>query len=114
MPEFQIPPSSNPKELEHLLCDVLNEVYNTSSFKCFGKNGHKQKGIDILSVEKDVIAQCKHKDLTRKHILLKKELFSDIDETVDLLVNYKPKINFKLLYIATTFSEHPDFDEYCE
>jgi hypothetical protein len=114
MPEFQIPPPLNSKDLTNLVCDMFNEIYSTTSFKCFGKNGHKQKGIDILSVEKDIVIQSKLKDLTRKKILLKRELLSDIDETIDFIVKEKPKIKFKTLYIVTTLSEHPDFDEYCE
>lgn len=114
MPEFQFPPPLNSKDFDNLVADIFNELYSTATFKCYGKNGHKQKGIDILSVEKDVIIQCKCKDLTRKPVLVKKELFNDIDETINFLLTENPKILFKTLYIATTFSEHPDFDEYCE
>jgi hypothetical protein len=114
MPEFQIPPPLNSKDFANLISDLFNELNGTSTFKCYGKNGHKQKGIDIVSVEKDVIIQCKSKDLTRKPILVKKELFNDIDETVNLILTERPKVQFKTLYIVTTFSEHPDFDEYCD
>jgi len=114
MPEFQIPPPLNSKDFANLLSDIFNEIHDTTSFKCYGKNGHKQKGIDILSVEKDIVIQCKLKDLTRKSILVKRELFNDIEETVNFILKDPPQINFKVLYIATTFSEHPDFDEYCE
>jgi hypothetical protein len=114
MPEFQIPPPLNSKDFANLLCDMFNEIHNTTSFKCYGKNGHKQKGIDIISVEKDIVVQCKLKDLTRKAILVKKELFNDIEETINFIITENPKVNFSTLYIATTFSEHPDFDEYCD
>ncbi len=113
MPEFQIPSPLNSKDFENLICDMFNEIHNVISFKSFGKNGHTQKGIDIISLEKKIIIQCKAKDLTRKAIMVKKELFSDIDETINSLLIEKPKINFNSLYIVTTFSEHPNFDEYC-
>lgn len=114
MPEFQLSPPVNSKDLTNLLVDMFNEIHNTTSFKCFGKNGHKQKGIDIISLEKNIVIQSKLKDLTRKSILLKKVLLNDIDETVDFIIKEQPKINFSSLYITTTYSEHPDFDEYCK
>lgn len=114
MTEFQIATPVNPKDFENLLADIFNELYSTSSFKCFGKNGHKQKGLDIISTEKDIVIQSKLKDLTRKSILIKRELLNDIDETISFIMKEKPKLDFNILYIATTFSEHPDFDEYCE
>ncbi len=114
MAEFQLPPPANATDLENLVCDMFNEMNQTSSFKRFGKSGHRQKGIDILSTEKDIVVQCKVKDSTRKAILVKKELLEDIDKTVEIIVSHKPLIKFHTLYIVTTFSEHPDFDEYCE
>ena len=114
MPEFQLPPPAGAKDFEDLICDLFNEYFHTSSFKHFGKNGHKQKGIDIISSEKRMIIQCKAKDLSRKAVVIKKELLDDIEETINLLLEKKPKIKFDTLYIVTTFSEHPDFDEYCE
>jgi hypothetical protein len=114
MPEFQLAPPLISKDFVNLVVDLFNELYNTTSFKCFGKNGHKQKGIDILSSQKNIVIQCKLKDLTRRPILVKKELFNDIEETINFILEKRPKIKFNTLYIASTFSEHPDFDEYCE
>jgi hypothetical protein len=114
MTEYQLPQPVNSKDFANLLCDLFNEKTETHSFKCFEKNGHNQKGIDILSTEKDIIIQAKCKDLSRKHSLLKRELYSDIDETIKLLIEQQPNISFKTLYFATTFGEHPDFDGYCE
>src|SRR5687767_11418753 len=114
MPEYQFPPPMNSKDFANLISDIFNEIYGTTTFKCYGKNGQKQKGIDIISVEKDIVIQCKSKDLTRNPSQVKKELMKDIDETIDFILTERPNIFFKALYIATTFSEHPDFDEYCE
>lgn len=114
MTEYQLPPPINSKDFANLLCDLFNEKNLTHSFKCFGKNGHSQKGIDILSTQNDIIIQAKCKDLSRKKALLKKEIYSDIDETIKLLLEKQPNILFNTLYFATTYSEHPDFDEYCE
>ncbi|MCX2584344.1 hypothetical protein [Pedobacter sp. MR22-3] len=91
---------------------MLNEHYHTISFKCFGKNGHRQKGIDIFSAEKQMIVQCKHKDLSRNTVLIKKDLLSDIDATLLALKERSTPITYNQLIIATTASEHPDYDEF--
>jgi hypothetical protein len=71
MPEFQIPSPDNHQQFEHLLADLQNKHYHTITFKCFGKKGHKQKGIDVLSTEQQLFVQCKFKDLTRSAVKLK-------------------------------------------
>jgi hypothetical protein len=114
MNSYQLPPTDNPKQFEQLLCDMLNEHYQTVSFKTFGKNGHAQKGIDLISTAKKLIVQCKHKDFSRGAIMIKKELLSDIEGTLTLLNENPTNIEFDTLIIATTGSEHPDYDEYTE
>lgn len=112
MSGYQLPPTDNAKQFEQLVCEMLNEHYHTISFKCFGKNGHRQKGIDIFSAEKQMIVQCKHKDLSRNTVLIKKDLLSDIDATLLALKDRSTPITYTQLIIATTASEHPDYDEY--
>ncbi|MFC3758580.1 hypothetical protein ACFONJ_21575 [Chryseobacterium tructae] len=112
--KFQIPPVENATDFEDLICDLFNVQNNTDTFKKFGKQGHNQKGIDIFSVEHDIAIQCKKKDLSRKHSLLKKELFDDIEKDVKKIMISDLKIKFNKLFIVTTFENHPDFDELCE
>ncbi len=114
MSDFQLPPLNNPRQFENMACDMFNEMFQVISFKSFGKNGHKQKGIDIFSSGKRIIIQCKLKDLTRNPIFLKKEMLASIEETVENLIATAPKIAFDDLFILSTISEHPDFDEYCQ
>ena len=112
--KLQLPPIDNSTDFEDLICDLFNLQNATESFKKFGKQGHKQKGIDIFSVELDTVIQCKKKDLSRKQSLLKKELLNDIEEDVKKIMINDLRIKFNRLYIVTTFENHPDFDEYCE
>jgi hypothetical protein len=112
MTDLQFPPLNNPKQFENMVCDMFNELFQTVTFKCYGKNGHRQKGIDIFSASKQIIIQCKLKDLTRNAVIIKKELFADIDNTIDRLINDPPALPFDDIFILTTASEHPDFDEY--
>lgn len=112
MQNFQLPPIDNDKQFEHLMADLLNEHYHTLSFKLFGKTGHQQKGIDIYSAQTQMVVQCKHKDLSRNVIIIKKELLESIEQTLQHLKNNPTALPFATLLIATTASEHPDFDEY--
>ena len=112
MSTFQLPPIDNPRQFEQLMADLLNEHYHTVSFKCFGKNGHNQKGIDVFSAQKQMIVQCKHKDVSRNPITIKKELLADMEATVLALINRPTPIVFSELLVATTASEHTDYDEY--
>ena len=112
MQNFQLPPIDNDKQFEHLIADLLNEHYHTLSFKLFGKTGHQQKGIDIYSAQKQMVVQCKHKDLSRNAVMIKKETLESIEQTLLELINNPTDIPFATLLIATTASEHPDYDEY--
>ncbi|GGA95882.1 hypothetical protein GCM10011500_09600 [Mucilaginibacter rubeus] len=97
-----------------MICDLFNEIYTKPTYKLFGKNGHQQKGIDIFSNDSKVVVQCKLKDLNRSKSQLKREFLADIEDTIDKLIAGKPKISFDTVFIVTTLSEDPDFDEHCE
>lgn len=110
----QLPKIENATIFEDLLCDLLNSEYKTISFKKFGKQGHKQKGIDIFSVEHDIAIQCKKKDLARKESVIKRELCDDIEKDVEKIISQDLKINITKLIVASTISDHTDIDEICE
>ena len=104
MADLQFPPLNNPKQFEHMVCDMFNELFQTITFKCYGKNGHKQKGVDVFSTSKQLIIQCKLKDLTRNATIIKKELFKDIDDTIDQLIKIPPTLAFDEVFILNTAS----------
>ncbi|HEY5326135.1 MAG TPA: hypothetical protein VIJ27_03985 [Mucilaginibacter sp.] len=114
MSTYQFPPIDNPKQFEQLMADLLNEHYHTLSFKCFGKNGHDQKGIDLFSAQKQMVVQCKHKDMSRSAAMIKKELLTDIETILHTLSDRHTPIVYATVVIATTASEHTDYDEYAE
>jgi hypothetical protein len=95
--KHQLPTLSIAETFEDLICDLFNEIENTNTYKKFGKSGHKQKGIDIFSVEKDVAIQCKKKDLTRREISIRQELLNDIEKDVNLILNQNLKIKISKL-----------------
>lgn len=112
--KHQLPAINNPDIFEDMISDLFNHLDSTNSFKRFGKSGHKQKGIDIFSSEKDVAIQCKKKDLSRRDVIIRQELFKDIENDVNQVLNNKLKIKITKLYIISTYNDHPDLDEFCE
>lgn len=105
---------NNRDTFEDAVCDLFNSLESTNTFKRFGKSGHKQKGIDIFSSEKDCAIQCKKKDLSRKEVSLKKELMKNIEKDVKRVLKEGLKIKINRLYFTSTYKDHPDIDEYCE
>lgn len=112
MSEHQLPPIGNEVKFQELICDIFNEIHKTNSYKAFGRKGHNQKGIDVFSSEKNIVIQCKKKDLGRKEIAIKKELIDDFNS--DIEKSKALKVNFNTFYFTSTFKDHPDLDEYCE
>ena len=114
MGTHQLPAINNSDIFEDSVCDLFNNMDSTNTYKRFGKNGHNQKGIDILSTEKDCAIQCKKKDLSRKDSLIKKELLDDIEKDVNNVIDDKLKIKIDKLIFVSTYKDHPDIDEFCE
>tara|TARA_R110001606_G_C15290269_1_gene641462 strand:- start:62 stop:1015 length:954 start_codon:yes stop_codon:yes gene_type:complete len=109
----QLPAINNPEIFESLICDLFNEIETKNSYKKFGGNGHKQKGIDVFSSIDNIVIQCKKKDLSQRDIVIRKQLLNDIEKDVLKIINENLKIKTKILYIASTYKNHPDLDEYC-
>jgi hypothetical protein len=111
---YQLPALNNEDLFEDSICDLFDSLEKTKTFKKFGRKGHNQKGIDLFSSEKNIAIQCKKKDLSRKDILLKKELLDDIEKDLKKILNNDLKIKFDTLYFTSTFKDNPEIDEYCE
>ena len=113
MSAHQLPPFNNQNTFEDAICDLFNALESTNTFKRFGRNGHRQKGIDLFSPNPHFAIQCKKKVLTRGAALIKKELLDDIFTDTSVLLKSNLKIKVNRLYFASTFRDHPDIDEYC-
>ena len=112
--KHQLPVLNNPDIFEDMVSDLFNQLDSTNSYKRFGKSGHQQKGIDVFSAEKDAAIQCKKKDLTRRDVVIKRELFEDIEKDVKQILKKNLKIKITKLYILSTYNDHPDLDEFCD
>jgi len=113
MSAHQLSPLGNRDTFEDAVCDLFNAIEKTNTFKRFGRNGHKQKGIDLFSPNPHFAIQCKKKDLTRNSILTKTELLNDISSDITKLLESNIKIEIDKLYFVSTFQDHPEIDEYC-
>jgi hypothetical protein len=109
----QLPAINNPEIFESLICDLFNQLETKNTYKKFGGNGHKQKGIDVFSSIDKIAIQCIKKDLSQRDIVIRKQLLGDIEKDVLKIINEDLKVKIKRLYIASTYKNHPDLDEYC-
>lgn len=84
MSKYQFLPLKDEKEFESLVNDLCVEKYDIE-FQVYGRKGQKQSGIDGLSFSKDkkqIVYQCKNKDITRTDSKIKTELLADIENEV--------------------------------
>ena len=109
----QLPTINNPEIFESLICDLFNQLETKNTYKKFGGNGHKQKGIDVFSSIDKIAIQCKKKDLSQRDIVIRKQLLVDIEKDVLKIIKENLKVNIKRFYITSTYKNHPDLDEYC-
>jgi hypothetical protein len=114
MGTHQLTTINNSDTFEDSICDLFNHLETTFTYKRFGKNGHNQKGIDVFSTEKDCAIQCKKKDLSRKDLLIKKEILNDIEKDVNKVINDALKVKIDKLIFVSTYKDHPEIDEFCE
>lgn len=95
MSKYQFLPLKDEKEFESLVNDLCVEKYGIE-FQVYGRKGQKQSGIDGLSFSKDekqIVYQCKNKDITRSDAKIKTELLGDIQTEVKSASAEFPNIN---------------------
>jgi hypothetical protein len=108
MAQYQLPPLKNDKEFEEFICDLFNEIENTSSyqntdFQTFGVQGQKQSGIDILSPKTKTVIQCKVKDLRKHDQVIRNSLIQDFN--TELQNAFQSGMTFERFILASTFRD---------
>ncbi|QKG28606.1 hypothetical protein [Campylobacter sp. RM16187] len=96
---YQLPTPKSFELFESIVCDLLNNIHNTTSFSLYGRNGQKQHGVDILSYEKNIICQCK----LRNHVNSKSSIrnfINDVKKDIEFILKSN-NIPRKII-IATT------------
>lgn len=97
---YQLPIPKSPELFENITCDLLNALYNTTSFNLYGRRGQNQNGLDIISYQKETVVQCKLRNLNLNNKKVKLNFINEIIKDINsilLLENLPSKI-----IIATT------------
>ncbi len=80
---YELPKPKSPELFENMICDLVNYLFNTTSFSTYGRKGQKQNGIDIISYEKKMVVQCKLRTLNltdrKTKITFINEIIKDIN-----------------------------------
>ena len=80
---FEVHNLLNDEQFEELIARLFNCDYQTTTFQRFGKNGQKQYGVDVFSLEHKVLIQCKYKGDTSDKKKMLKTLKEDIKESIE-------------------------------
>ncbi len=107
---YQYPPIDNDVIFESFIKDLFNALYRTNSFQLYRKNGAKQYGIDIISIEKEIVIQCKQKDTSRTQKTLENELIRDFDESIEM--SKKLSFSFSTFILASTTKKFSKVQEH--
>jgi len=111
---YQFLPLDNSEMFQNFICDLFDHIYQGQSFQTFGRNGHKQKGIDVFSSQHNIVIQCKKKDIiNRKESDIINELKKEIEKEPKKAKSENLKIVFNQFIIATTYKDNPELQEYC-
>ena len=75
-----LPPFKDEKKFEDFILIFFNKLEKTNSYDLFGRKGQKQSGLDVFSVEKQTVIQCKCKiSGTRKDTIIRDELLKELE-----------------------------------
>lgn len=111
MPQYTLPPISNEREFEELLCDVMNHLYQTNSFSLYGVRGQCQNGIDVISFKEKTAVQCAWRDLNNSERHRAKKLVQKF--LIDFQEAQKSQIEIYLFIVASTFKNDKRIQDWC-
>ena len=108
MIDFQLHNLINDDQFEELIKALYNCEFKTTTFQRFGRNGQKQFGVDIYSVEKKILIQCKYKgditDYKKVSSKLKKEIIESVQDSLKENSPWRNEIDaFEEFIIISTF-----------
>ncbi len=114
---FQIlPPWQDDVQFENFITDYFNAKENTSSYDRFGRSGQKQFGLDIFSVEKKTVIQCKLKNISiQDRSKITKELIQDLANDLSSFRKYNKSVNnlYTRFYFVSTFYSDSNIQTAC-
>lgn len=101
-----LPPWNDDVKFETFITSYFNDLENTLSYDRFGRLGQKQFGLDIYSIEKKTVIQCKLKLIRGcNDERIRKELIDELDKDFNsfLAYNESNKLGYNKFIFASTF-----------
>ena len=115
--DFQIlPPFSDNVRFEKFIVDLFNSVEKTTSFSRFGRSGQKQFGLDVKSLTKKTVIQCKLKLIDRSDKIIRCELIKELDKDFNAFLEYRKNNNldYSRFIFASTFKNDTHIQTECD
>lgn len=91
---------------EHFIAHYFNELENCNSYKRFGRLGQDQHGLDVYSINKKTVIQCKVKTKFGKNPnSIRKKLIGELNSDFKkfTLYNKENNLSYNRFIFATTF-----------
>lgn len=101
-----LPPWNDDVKFETFITSYFNDLENTLSYDRFGRLGQKQFGLDIYSIEKKTVIQCKLKLIRGGNDeRIRRDLIEDLDKDFNsfLAYNESNKLGYNKFIFASTF-----------
>lgn len=101
-----LPPWNDDVKFETFITSYFNDLENTFSYDRFGRLGQKQFGLDIYSIEKKTVIQCKLKLIRGGNDeRIRKELIEELDKDFNSFLAYNEanKLGYNKFIFASTF-----------
>lgn len=100
----------NHQLFEEFVKDVFNLLYKNNSFQLYKDKGMTQQGIDIYSPKEKVVIQCKKKDIRRSDKEIIAELISDLNSSIQKVV--ESELDFNSFVLATTTKKYSKIQDH--
>lgn len=114
---IELRPITNDEIFENFIVSFFNELEATNSFNKVGRNGQKQNGYDVYSLDKKTVIQCKvRKSENQSNKKITKDLIDELKKDFKSFDSYNMRCNqkySKFIY-ATTFIRNTDISIECD
>ncbi|MEX2411329.1 MAG: hypothetical protein WD607_08175 [Candidatus Paceibacterota bacterium] len=104
-----IPPWDDDTLFEEFITEYFNDLYSTKSYDRYGRTGQKQDGLDIYSIEKKTVIQCKLKRLRLNNDdIIRDKLITELRSDFKSFTTYNSKNKFlynKFIFTSTFHSD---------
>jgi len=113
--DIQLLPLKNDEKFEEFIVDLFNDIEDTNSYSRYGRRGQKQYGIDVFSINKKTIIQCKVKTINRTESIISKELMAAINADYLQIIKFLDENpgKFNRIIFTSTFNNDNHISDFC-